>query len=223
VKHLTQAEPSADLREALLNTDYITSLIKLEKTQLEKTPLSADICDSLLEFLSFLKGSVSYLLTYSRLLQHSYLFLYLQKFTDTEELYLHHRNIYDGVIHNRIADFPYAEFVFFLVLIEMLPHLTARELYLKSVNPLEEVNDGIRHIHSTLRFNSPQYFAMTLDYRLLLGESLSHPVHAGKYVLDGQKYAFVARFLLDNFIEPSSEENFLRQVVFFPAINGILT
>jgi hypothetical protein len=66
------------------------------------------------------------------------------------------------------------------------------------------------------------HFHTTLEYSLLLQESLHRPVHAGKYVLDGQKYAFVARLLLNYLIEPSSGEYFLRQVVLFPAINGIL-
>ena len=151
-----------------------------------------------------------------------YLFLYLQKFTDTEELYLHHRNIYDGIIHKRIADFPLdAGFLFYLVLIEMGRHFYPNYLDLSCTDPLE-VEDGILPIHSALSFNSKRDFFMTPDYYLLLGESLSQPVHAGKYVLDGQKYALAARFLLDYFIEPSLEDNFVWQVVLFPAINGIL-
>jgi hypothetical protein len=172
---------------------------------------------SLARFLSFLKGSesVSCMLTYAQILQHSYLFLHLQKFTGTEELYLHHRNIYDGIIHKRIADFPVdAKFVFYLILIEMLPHLNTKGLSLSWIDA-SNVEDGIVHVHSTLYFSSNHRFTMPLDYGLLLGESLSHPVHAGKYVLDGQKYALAARFLLDYFIQPSSVEYFLRQVVLF--------
>jgi hypothetical protein len=218
VDHLKKTEPSADLREALLNTDYITSLIKLENT-----PPSSWICDLIVDFLSFLKGSVSYLSPYARLLQPSYLFLYLQKFTDAEEFYLHHRNIYDGVIHKRIADFPLnARFIFYLVFIEMLllhRHLTPLDF---SYSDPSKVEDGILHIHSTLWFHPTQYFCMTLDYCWLLGESLSHPVHAGKYVVDGQKYALAARFFLDYCIEPCSEESFLRQVVLLRTIEKIL-
>ena len=56
VEHLSKAEPSADLREALLNTCYITSLIKYEP--------SSRISPMLGRFLSFLKSSVSYALPY---------------------------------------------------------------------------------------------------------------------------------------------------------------
>jgi hypothetical protein len=56
VKHLSKAEPSADLREALLNTCYITSLIKYKP--------SSQISPMLERFLSFLKSSVSYALAY---------------------------------------------------------------------------------------------------------------------------------------------------------------
>ena len=51
ITHLSKAELSADLREALLNTTYITSLIKLEHW-----PIS----HLLVKFLSFLKSSVGY-------------------------------------------------------------------------------------------------------------------------------------------------------------------
>ena len=55
LKHSSEAEPSADLREALLKTRYIVSLIKFEQTG-----SSQYICNLLLKFLSFLKRSVGY-------------------------------------------------------------------------------------------------------------------------------------------------------------------
>ena len=54
VKHLSKAEPSADLRETLLNTCYITSLIIYEP--------ALQISLFLAQFLSFLESSVSYAL-----------------------------------------------------------------------------------------------------------------------------------------------------------------
>jgi hypothetical protein len=48
---------------------------------------------------------------------------------------------------------------------------------------------------------------------VLLKEFLTDPIRAGKYVLDGSKYALVARFLLDCFIQPCPEQAFLEQVV----------
>ena len=57
IKHLSKAEPSAHLREALLNTCYITSLIKFEP--------ALQISHFLGQFLSFLESSVSYALPYS--------------------------------------------------------------------------------------------------------------------------------------------------------------
>jgi hypothetical protein len=53
LEHLSEAKPSADLREALLNTHYIASLIKLglhEPWQIY----------SLVDFLTFLRSSVGY-------------------------------------------------------------------------------------------------------------------------------------------------------------------
>ena len=52
IRHLSEAEPSADLREALLNTCCITVLIKLE-------PSVYRMPDLLAHFLFFLNGSVS--------------------------------------------------------------------------------------------------------------------------------------------------------------------
>jgi hypothetical protein len=57
VQHLSKAEPSIDLHEALLNTCYITSLIKFEP--------ALQISRFLGQFLSFLEFSVSYALPYS--------------------------------------------------------------------------------------------------------------------------------------------------------------
>ena len=57
VEHLSKAEPSADLREALLNTCYVTSLIKFEP--------ALQISHFLGQFLSFLESSVGYALSYS--------------------------------------------------------------------------------------------------------------------------------------------------------------
>ena len=51
--HLSEAEPSADLREALLNTRYITSLIRLGLHEPWKIY-------SLVDFLTFLRSSVGY-------------------------------------------------------------------------------------------------------------------------------------------------------------------
>ena len=54
IRHLSEAEPSADLHEALLNTCYITVLIKLETFD-----YSNRVADLLAGFLFFLKSSVS--------------------------------------------------------------------------------------------------------------------------------------------------------------------
>jgi hypothetical protein len=64
VEHLSKAEPSADLREALLNTCYITTLVEFEP--------SSQISPFLGQFLSFLESSASYVLPFS---DHSFVLI----------------------------------------------------------------------------------------------------------------------------------------------------
>ena len=64
--------------------------------------------------------------------------------------------------------------------------------------------------YPALSFYSMHPLAHPVPYDVLLGEFLTDPNRAGKYVLDGSKYALVARFLLDGFLQPCPE---LEQVV----------
>lgn len=206
-KHSSEAEASADLRQALLNTSYITSLIKFERTG-----LSLNICDLLLEFLSFLKCSVGHACLV--ITPHTLtLIFYFQKFTDTEELYLHHRNIYDSIIRERIANFPLDfGFTVFMVLIEMEASVGEGELALDFIDyfPTAEGGDIARNDnYSTLSFDPTESGSLDRSCCVLLGEFFTDPVRGGSYVIDGPKYALVAGFLLDCFIEPCPERKFL--------------
>ena len=48
------------------------------------------------------------------------------------------------------------------------------------------------------------------SYSQMLTEFLTDPGRAGEHALDGPKFALVTRFLLDCFIPPFSEWNFVR-------------
>ena len=209
VEHSSKAEPSADLREALLNTRYITSLIKFEQT----ISNFWDICYFLLEFLSFLKCSVGYVCLTITPLFPDFLF---QKFTDTEELYLHHRNIYDSIIRERISNFPLDfGFTVFMVFIKMKARV-GKELPVGFMDYFPPTEGGIASHYLTLSFCPTEDASDFLDSSccVLLGEFFTDPVRAGNYFLDGAKYALVAGFLLDCFIKPCPEREFLEQVVF---------
>ena len=122
----------------------------------------------------------------------------LQKFTDAEDLYLHHRNIYDGIMRKRIADFP-LDFGSILDLVLVGLHRKiglAFNLYFTDYFP-------------ALYFQS-QHNSVDSDYAMLLTEFLTDPDRAGEYAIDGPKCALVARFLLDCFIPPCSERNIIR-------------
>ena len=136
-------------------------------------------------------------------LLHPYLISYFQKFTDADTLYLHHRDIYDRIIHKRIANFPsYLGPIVFLVLLEINLDYRVR-LTPSFINCFLTIQGGM--------------IARTLEHSHVhdkfFEEYLLDPVHGGKYVLDGSKYALVARFLLDCFIQPCSEQEFFGQVV----------
>ena len=133
------------------------------------------------------------------------------------DLYLHHRNIYDSIIHQRIAKFPLnLGSVVFLVLTAS-PLLDRNCLvgrtFIKHFSP-----DRILENYSALTalsFYSMHTLATVVPYNVLLGEFLTDPNRAGKYVLDGSKYALVARFLLDGFLQPCPEQAFFEQVDFW--------
>jgi hypothetical protein len=92
--------------------------------------------------------------------------------------------------------------IFFQLLIEMDPNYSAK-LTPRFLDYLLTMKGGtiVRELDSC-------------DNDKFLEEYLTDPVRAGKYVLDGSKYALVARFLLDCFIEPCSECEFLAHVIF---------
>jgi hypothetical protein len=142
---------------------------------------------------------------------------YFQKFTDTHDLYLHHRNIYDSIIRQRIADCPLNLGTFVFLVLITSPPFGGNGLTSSFINYFPPVEGRSLENYSALFFHSvhprrPQLFH-PFPYDALLGEFLTNPNRAGKYVLDGSKYALVARFLLDCFLQPCPEQAFLEQVV----------
>ena len=147
----------------------------------------------------------------------SYLTSYFQKFTDAHDLYLHHRNIYDSIIHQRIAKIPLdLGSIIFLVFIAS-PLLDRHSFGWIFINYFSPVEGRTLENYAALSFSSVDLYEArqlsSASFDLLLGEFLTDPNRAGKYVLDGSKYALVARFLLDCFLQPCPEQAFLRQVV----------
>ena len=199
IRHLSAAEPSADLREALLNTCYITVLIKLE---------TFAVSDLLPDFFFFLKDSVSRHCFYSISLTPIHC---LQKFTDTVELYLHHRNIYDRIMRKRIADFPldFGSMVGLVLVAGFLPNFGRFNFNKSFTDHFPAVKGGLGHIFKTLYFQPMDYQPSSHCVKLLT-EFLTDPGRAGEHALDGRKYALVAGFLLDCFIPPCSERSFSR-------------
>ena len=70
------------------------------------------------------------------------------------------------------------------------------------------VEGGLSRIYQTLYFRP--YNSWPPDHAILLTEFLTDPGRAGEHALDGPKCALVAKFLLDCFIPPCSERNFVR-------------
>ena len=202
-RHLSQAEPSADLREALLNTCYITVLIKLETCD-----YSSRVSDLLANFLFFLEGSVS---IHSSLYSISLTRHCLQKFADTVDLYLHHRNIYDRIMRKRIADFSldFGSIVGLVLAAGLRPNIGLLSFSKYFSDYFPAVEGGFSRIYQTLYFRPPGIQSGS-RYPILVTEFLTNPGRAGEHALDGPKCALVAGFLLDCFIPPCSERNFVR-------------
>ena len=143
------------------------------------------------------------------LLRRSFPIHCLQKFTDTEDLYLHHRNIYDSIMRERIADFP-LDFGSIVGLVLAGLHPTTGLLKFKQYfTDYLLVEGGLSRVYATLYFQLPGY-KQSSRYLMLLTEFLTDPGRAGEHALDGPKCARVARFLFDCFIPPCSERNFFR-------------
>ena len=113
-------------------------------------------------------------------------------------------------MHKRLADLS-LDFgsIVGLVLAGLQPNM-GRSVFNKSfTHYFPAVEGGLSRIYQTLHFNRLGYFPDS-QYPMLLTEFLTDPGRAGKHALDGPKCALVARFLLDCFIPPCSECNFLR-------------
>ena len=200
-EHLSNAELSGDLREALLNTGYVTVLTKFQS-------FNYKIPDLLEKFLSFLRFSVGIQCTLS-LFHQSYLIYCLQTFTDTEDLYLHHRNIYDSIMCQRIADVSLnlGSFVG-LAIGGLRPDIQLSKFNKSFTAHFPAVEGGLSYIYQKLYFHWLDY--QPYPYSLMLTEFLTDPGRAGEHALDGTKCALVTKFLLDCFISPCSERNFVR-------------
>ena len=97
----------------------------------------------------------------------------------------------------------------FLVLIAS-PLLVGNGLEWNFIHYFPPVEGRTQENYSALYFYPrPQSLCYSDPYDVLLGEFLTDPNRAGKYVLDGSKYALVARFLLDCFLQPCPEQEFL--------------
>ena len=113
-----------------------------------------------------------------------------------------------------------------MVLIEMGARVGETELALNFMDYFPTVEGGIASHYSTLSFCPRKAEFLNSSCCVLLGEFFKDPVRAGNYFIDGPKYALVARFLLDCFIEPCPERKFLEQVVsvfYIINLNGMLT
>ena len=150
------------------------------------------------------------------LFHQSYPIHCLQKFTDTEDLYLHHRNIYDRIMRKRIADVSLdLGSIVGLALAGLRSKSNIRLLkFNKSFTAFfPAVEGGLMRIHQKLYFHTLDFDEPIGQYpysQMLLIKFLTNPGRAGEHALDGPKCALVTGFLLDCFILPCSERNFVR-------------
>jgi hypothetical protein len=145
------------------------------------------------------------------LFHQSYTIHRLQKFTDPEDLHLHHHNIYNSIMRKRIADFSLdSGFIVGLVLAGLRSKILISNLNVYFTDYFSAVEGGLWHIYQTLHFEVGRQRGFIPDptYLMLLTEFLADPGRAGEHAIDGPKCALAASFLLDFLlIRPSSERN----------------
>ena len=172
-EHLSKAEPSGDLREALLNTCYTTFLTKLEL-------FDSNIPGLLADFFSFLKVSVSIHCLYS---------ISLTRFTVCRNLQIWRisiSNIYDKIMRRRIADVSLDLGSIVGLALKLGLHPTTLLRFNESFKAhFPAVEGGPWRIYQTLSCGTLGYL-LSSDSRMLLKEFLTDPGRAGSMPLTAQ-------------------------------------
>ena len=122
----------------------------------------------------------------------------MQGFSNTDGLYLHHRGVWDEILHKRLST----------IESDTIANAIVASVYV-DVNGLDPYSIlgifdtvFIRQISTPLVADVHEWFETTLyhylptynkTYRELLLEFLGDPVRAGKYLLDGTKFATLGR------------------------------
>ena len=131
----------------------------------------------------------------------------MQGFSNTDELYLHHRGAWDKILHKRLAQ----------IESDTISNAIVASVYTDSLHPtrifeiLNTASDGeVIDVDSDTWLDTTLYgYLPTSDasYRELLLEFLGDPIRVGKYILDGTKIATLANILMDYLIWPSDNKN----------------
>ena len=96
-----------------------------------------------------------------------------------------------------------------LALAGLHPNIDLYELNESFTARFPAVQGGLLRMYQTLYFRTFDYQYQPYS-QMLLREFLTDPGRAGEHALDGPKCVLVTRFLLDCFIPPCSERNFIR-------------
>jgi hypothetical protein len=113
-------------------------------------------------------------------------------------------------MRKRIADVsPDLGFIVGLALAGFHPNIELYEFNTYFTARFPAVEGGLLRIYQKLHFRTSSYQPHPHSQKLL-PEFLTDPGRAGEHALDGPKCALVTRFLLDCYISPFSERNFVR-------------
>ncbi|KDR67315.1 hypothetical protein GALMADRAFT_1128247 [Galerina marginata CBS 339.88] len=133
-------------------------------------------------------------------------------FSNTEELYLFHRGVWDKILHERLSKIKSGP---------MVDTIISSAFFKRGViNPVDlaEVLAIIFDLEIPLMVDDPQWLKCTLwdyigpsrgpEYQALLLEFLADPIRAGKYILDGTKFATLTKTLLGFLIQTRNDEKY---------------
>ncbi|KDR66253.1 hypothetical protein GALMADRAFT_162157 [Galerina marginata CBS 339.88] len=191
---LFRASPTDELREMVLKTPFIQCIYPI----LNMNGLDNWWCGELV----------------GRLLMG----LKTSGFSNTEELYLYHRGVWDKIFHERLSKIKSDTRVDAIIASAFLGPETIFTPYfsillailfkLEVCIPL--TLEDPRWLETTLyHYIGP---SMNPVYRELLLEFLTDPVRAGEYILDGTKFATLTKILLEFLIQSRNDEEYESEI-----------
>ncbi|KDR66274.1 hypothetical protein GALMADRAFT_162161 [Galerina marginata CBS 339.88] len=186
---LFRANPTDELREMVLKTPFIQCIYSLVSEG-----RYAPWCDTLVDML--LMG------------------LKTSGFSNTDELYLYHRGVWDQILHERLSMINSDTMVDAIIVSAFIKN---RDIYIDAENLADilvsviklQMDDSHWLLNTFLQYIGP---FMNPGYQELLLEFFADPIRAGKYMIDGTKFATLTKILLGFLVQSCNDKRYERLI-----------